>query len=232
MWALRTCVESVKTWARDTVIVLVYCLSLYHPFLSPSTIKMTDNIEIVREADKIKTTKFPKKTPSRTEILNIVQIDYHFGKTAPARHLIHVKASNNLQAGAYPWRFVPRYYAPILALMFLRLELLKKAATDHPDSGGDAMHIKCAQRCLVNLDSVLDILWEDARVDYDNGRMDDTWRDATFERWLCIEIMIGNHAPEAVEQWIALDPQNKDALDRRSDNLGMFSIHICISKRR
>jgi hypothetical protein len=193
---------------------------------------MTDNIEIVREGDKIKTPKLPKHAPSRAEILNIVQIDYHFSKTTPAPHLTHIKASNNLQAGSYPWRFVPRRYASNLAIMFLRLELLKKAATDRSDSGGDANHIKCAQRCLVNLDSVLDILWEDARVDYDNERMDDTWRDSTFERWLCIEVMIGNHAPEAVEQWIALDPQNKDALDRGFDNLGTFSIHICISKRR
>ena len=196
-----------------------------------STIKMMDNIEIVREADKIKTPKFPRNAPTRVEIRNIVQIDYHFGQTAPARHLMQIKASNNLQAGVYPWRIVPRYYASILALMFFRLEFLKKAATDRPDSGGDATHIKCAQRYLANLDSVLDILWEDARVDCGNDIMDDTWRDATFERWLCIEIMIGNHTPEALEQWIALDPQNKDALDRGFDALGTFSIYICISKR-
>lgn len=187
------------------------------------------NKNTLREEDEIKNVKFPKNAPSRVDIAKVTQIDYHFART-PQPDLVQVKASNNLHgAGTYLWRFVPQHYTPILGIVFLRLELLKRAATDHPDSGGDAKHIKCAQRYLINLDSVLDALWEHARVDHEEDKMDSTWHDKTFERWLCIENMVGRHSPEAVERWIALDPQNEAALSSRFNTLGTSSIYICIS---
>jgi hypothetical protein len=170
--------------------------------------------------------KFPKTDPKSNNISRITQINYHFDNDLVAEEFIQVLASNSeTNTSVYKWRVVPKRYAPALSFMFFHLELLKKAAVDCVENGGNAQHIKCARQHLVNLDSVLDILWADAMKDCDHGKMDATWHSTALEQWICVDYFVGTHYPEVVKTWTALDPQNEVALNSRFEDLGM-SFHV------
>lgn len=159
---------------------------------------------------------FPSKKPSKLQLANITQIEYMIYKRDEDNdQILHTSAYNNRrpitysdesEPNPYPWRQIPLAYAHPISIALYRLEILKIAANDTVNNGGNRNHIDTASINLHYLDMVLDRLWFNSNSALQANRMNGNWRCDVFDRWLRAEFHIHKHSPNDIANWETNNP--------------------------
>jgi hypothetical protein len=159
---------------------------------------------------------FPRKKPTKTQLANIIQIEYTlWGYNETDQNLLNVHAFNNRRPktesddedpNPYAWSVVPVSYAPSISLAFYRFEMLKVAATDTVANDGDRGHIETAAINLHYLNMVLDQLWINSDKAVVAKEMNGDWRCDDFDRWVRAEFYVRKQSPDAIADWEAANP--------------------------
>jgi hypothetical protein len=165
---------------------------------------------------------FPTNKPNKSKFHAINQIDFML--SGVTNGLMNVLSYNNYLPNSQPylWRIVPGHYKANLLRALFRLEMLKVAAKDTRAEGGNPWHIEHAQLNLLYMDTVLDLLWEDALVATSKNKMSKAWRSAAFDQWIFIEYYVRRHSPMYVDPWLKKDPSNSSLLTQDIHVLGLF----------
>jgi hypothetical protein len=131
--------------------------------------------------------------------------------------------SKNAKNNPYPWRTMPAAYGPLLRRTFFRLETLKYAVINAVAETRSDEFLLTLKQHLLHLDTVLDQVWEEARVAVDEDKMDQNWRSLTLDKWLVVEYHLQRHHPFNVE---AFQEEEPGKLDDNPFDLGLIFLFI------
>jgi hypothetical protein len=169
---------------------------------------------------------FPAKKPSTIRLQRIKQIVYETKQTTDdiRTNLVSVFSLNlNIPRSIdnpYLWRRFPYAYHKHLNRIFFRLDIfLLGIEYDKAEKSRMAL----LQRHLVYHDSILDAIFEEARVAGDSDLITQDWRSTTLNSWLLIEYHVQRHSPEDVQRFMTESEGNCTLLEQDPLVLGVHT---------
>lgn len=137
---------------------------------------------------------------------------------------------NSSQAQGKFWRYIPSFYNEFLHRLIYRMDLyifVTEAIVDRTTPHFSTTYSTQYQSGVVLLkdylkytDTVMDAIWEEARIALNNDEMTLDWRSKILDQWLLKEYFIHQHSPAALFQHdVQKLPLDMTALP---EHLGMF----------